>query len=87
MRLKRGQSLHGFTPWCLPMQPTEDHKKKTVKLDHLNYATEEDMGLWPTFWRGLGLVVQASGQDLRNLALVNVITAWGPAVSLFFSKV
>ncbi|MGA1263854.1 MAG: ABC transporter ATP-binding protein [Prochlorothrix sp.] len=69
------------------MQPTEDHKKKTVKLDHLNYATEEDVGLWPTFWRGLGLVVQASGQDLRNLALVNVITAWGPAVSLFFSKV
>jgi ATP-binding cassette, subfamily B, bacterial len=37
--------------------------------------------------RSLGMVVQAAPMDLRNLALLNLFTRVGPAVSLFLSKI
>lgn len=46
----------------------------------------KDISLWQTLRRGLGLVVRSAPQEIRNLALINVVTAWGPALALLFSK-
>lgn len=37
--------------------------------------------------RSLGMVVQAAPQELRNLAILNLITGTGPSIALFLSKI
>ncbi|MFE4106189.1 ABC transporter ATP-binding protein [Almyronema epifaneia] len=37
--------------------------------------------------RSVGMVFQAAPQELRNLALLNLLTGTGPSISLFLSKV